>query len=181
MTNQAIAEWFQLYEEDITSFLIYYTGSLDVEDLVQETFLIAMKKMSGFKGQSHPKTWLISIARNKVIDDYRRKKVWEKIKYSIFREQKLSNELEERTIMNQEVSHLYKAIHQLSPRYKEVVILRGILELTPKEVSEVLKVNVNHVNVLFHRSLTKLKDILVKEGFADEEYGKLTRKSENPS
>ena len=37
---------FKLYERDITSFLIYYTGSMDVEDLVQETFMIAMKKMS---------------------------------------------------------------------------------------------------------------------------------------
>jgi RNA polymerase sigma-70 factor (ECF subfamily) len=63
-----IAEWFQKYEADITSFLVYYTGSLEVEDTVQETFLIAIKKISEYKGDSHPKTWLISIARNLVID-----------------------------------------------------------------------------------------------------------------
>lgn len=178
MTNRRIEDWFQLYEGDITSFLIYYTGSMDVEDLVQETFIIAMKKMPSFKDQSHPKTWLISIARNKVIDDYRRRKVWEKIKYSIFREQKLSNELEERTIINQEIGRLYKAIHQLTPHYKEVVILRGILELAPKEVSEVLKSNVNHVNVTFHRALKRLKEILVEEGMNYEDF---TRKSEKSS
>lgn len=178
MTNHRIEEWFQLYEGDITSFIIYYTGSIDVEDLVQETFMIAMKKMPGFKGQSHPKTWLISIARNKVIDDYRRRKVWGKIKHSFFREQKLSNELEERTIINQEIGQLYKAIHQLTPHYKEVVILRGILELTPKEASEVLKSNVNHVNVMFHRALKRLKEILVEEGMDYEDF---TRKSEESS
>lgn len=178
MTNRKIEEWFQLYEGDITSFLIYYTGSMDVEDLVQETFMIAMKKMYIFKEQSNPKTWLISIARNKVIDDYRRRKVWEKIKYSFLGEQKISKGLEERTIINQEIVHLYKAIHQLSPRYKEVVILRGILELAPKEVSEVLKSNVNHVNVMFHRALKRLKDILVKEGMDYEDF---TRKSEESS
>jgi len=154
---------------------------MDVEDLVQETFMIAMKKMAGFKGQSHPKTWLISIARNKVVDDYRKRQVWEKIKHLVFRDEKHSNELEEQTILNQEIHQLYKAIHQLSPRYKEVVILRGILELTPKEVSEVLKSNVNHVNVMFHRALKGLKEILVEEGLTYEEGGELTRKSKKTS
>ena len=83
MANHSIENWFKLYERDITSFLIYYTGSMDVEDLVQDTFMIAMKKMSGFKEQSHPKTWLISIARNRVIDNYRRRKVWEGIKHLV--------------------------------------------------------------------------------------------------
>lgn len=61
MANDTIEDWFHLYERDITSFLVYYTGSMDVEDLVQETFLIAIRKMSMFKGQSHPKTRHISI------------------------------------------------------------------------------------------------------------------------
>ena len=86
--------------------------------------------------------------------------------------------MEERTIINQEIGQLYKAIHQLTPHYKEVVILRGILELTPKEASEVLKSNVNHVNVMFHRALKRLKEILVEEGMDYEDF---TRKSEESS
>ncbi len=181
MKNDTIEDWFQLYERDITSFLIYYTGSMDVEDLVQETFLIAMRKMALFKGQSHPKTWLISIARNRVIDKYRRRKLWESIKHLVTREPKLLNELEEQTINKQEVVQLYKAIHQLPPTSKEVVILRGILELPSKEVSEILNTNVNHVNVLFHRSLKRLREILVEEGFTNEGNGKIARKSEKTS
>lgn len=169
MADYAIEDWFQLYERDITSFLIYYTGSMDVEDLVQETFMIALKKMPEFKAKSHPKTWLISIARNRVIDNYRRRKVWQRIMHLIIREEETSNELEERTIQNQEIAQLYKAIHLLSPRYREVVILRGILEFTPREASEALNSTVNNVNVIFHRSLKKLKEILVElEGLTNE-------------
>lgn len=178
MAKHSIEDWFHLYEKDITSFLMYYTGSIDVEDLVQETFLIAMKKISSFKEQSHPKTWLISIARNTVIDRYRRNKVWKRIKHLLLREQKLSNESEERMMVKQENAHLYKAIEQLTPRYKEIVILRGILELPSKEVSEVLKTNVNQVNVTFHRALKRLKEILVEEGLTNEE---LTSKFKEPS
>lgn len=178
VVNHSIEDWFLSYERDITSFLIYYTGSMDVEDLVQETFLVALKKMASFKGQSHPKTWLISIARNIVIDHYRRRKVWDRIKHSLLKEEKLSNELEEQTIVKEESTQLYKAIHQLPPRYKEIVILRGILDLPSKEVSEILKTNVNQVNVTFHRALKRLKELLVEEGFTSEE---LTRKSKEPS
>ena len=151
---------------------------MDVEDLVQETFLIAIKKIASFKEQSHPKTWLISIARNIVIDNYRRRKVWNRIKDSFFKEQGLSNESEEQIIDKEESAQLYKAIHQLTPRYKEVIILRGILELPSKEVSEILKTNVNQVNVTFHRALKRLKEQLVEEEFSNEEF---TRKSEEPS
>lgn len=170
MAKHSIENWFNLYEKDITSFLIYYTGSMDVEDLVQETFLIAMKKVSSFKGQSHPKTWLISIARNIVIDRYRRRKVWNRIKYSLLKEHQLTNGSEEQAIVKEENTKLYKAIYELSPRYKEVVILRGILELSSKEVSEILKSNVNQVNVTFHRALKKLKEQLVEEGLTSEEF-----------
>lgn len=181
MANHSIEEWFQLYEKDITSFLIYYTGSLDVEDLVQETFLVAIKKMPLFKGNSHPKTWLISIARNHVIDQYRRAKIWKRLRHLVYQEQMLLNELEEGIIASQETIELHRAICLLNPRYKEIVILRGILELPSKEVSEIVKSNVNQVNVMFHRSLKRLKEILVEEGYADDGDGKITRNSERPT
>lgn len=49
MKEDCIEQWFEMYERDITSFLIYLTGSRDVEDYVQETFLIAMKKCQDLK------------------------------------------------------------------------------------------------------------------------------------
>ena len=84
LERKLIEEWFELYERDITSFLVYYTGSMDVEDLVQETFLRAFNKISRFNEKAHPKTWLISIARNMVIDQYRRNRVWRKIRHMLF-------------------------------------------------------------------------------------------------
>jgi RNA polymerase sigma-70 factor (ECF subfamily) len=44
------------------------------EDLVQETFLAAMRAKDRFKGQSSERTWLIGILKHKIIDHYRRKK-----------------------------------------------------------------------------------------------------------
>ncbi|MFD2044371.1 RNA polymerase sigma factor [Ornithinibacillus salinisoli] len=165
MDEYSIEEWFQQYERDITSFLVYYTGSQEVEDLVQDTFLIALQKLSKFNGASHPKTWLISIARNRVIDLYRRKKVWERIINVLVTDQPFSGDIEQGMVKNFDHIHLNKAIHQLAPKYKEVIILRGILELSSEETSTILHCSKNKVNVMYHRSLKKVREILEEEGF----------------
>lgn len=177
VNKSIIEDWFHMYEQDVTSYLIYYTGSLDVEDLVQETFLIAITKVSNFRKGAHPKTWLISIARNLVIDQYRRHKVWERIKYFLVSEQKNDNVMEKQTIQSQDHQQLYDAIQQLSSNDKEVVIFRGILELSPTETSEIMKTNKNKINVTYHRSLKKLKAILEREGYSFEGNSTIRRES----
>jgi len=42
------------------------------QDLVQDTFLSACQHLDTFKGESAPKTWLLSILKNKVIDHFRK-------------------------------------------------------------------------------------------------------------
>jgi RNA polymerase sigma-70 factor, ECF subfamily len=168
MSEHSIEDWFHNYEKDVTNFLVYYTGSMDVEDLVQDTFLTAMNKLPRFKGNSHPKTWLIAIARNIVIDRYRRKKVWEKIKYTLVPEQPNQNDLESHMVKNLYNTQLTRAIDLLPQSYKEVVILRGIMELSSKEASIVLKWSQNKVNVMYHRSLKKIRETLEEEGFCYE-------------
>lgn len=168
LEKNLVEKWVELYERDITSFLIYYTGSMDIEDMVQETFLRAWSKINKYNESSHPKTWLISIARNMVIDRYRRNRVWSKVKQTLLQEQNFSISTEQHIILNQENSHLYNAISKLPSKDKEVIILKGILEMPSKEVSRVMKSNENNINVMYHRSLKKLKTLLEKEGY---EYG----------
>lgn len=43
----------------------------DVDDIVQETFLTALRGMSGYHGAAPLKSWLLGIARHKVEDHYR--------------------------------------------------------------------------------------------------------------
>lgn len=45
------------------------------EDLVQETFVSAIKAKDSFKSDSSEKTWLVAILKNKIIDYYRKKDV----------------------------------------------------------------------------------------------------------
>jgi RNA polymerase sigma-70 factor (ECF subfamily) len=163
--DHQIEKWFIQYEKDVTNYLVYYTGSSDVEDLVQETFLRAFRAFSRFKNDSSPKTWLISIARNTAIDFYRKKSVWNRLKQVLdYESPKLhEQDTEGKIVKKMEYGHLYEAINALKPNYREVVLLKGIAEMSSREVGQVLGWSENKVNVTFFRAVKKLNECL-KEG-----------------
>lgn len=160
-----IEKWFIEYEKDISNYLVYYTGTTDVEDMVQETFLRAIRALNRFKNESSPKTWLISIARNTAIDFYRKKSVWNRLKQIIdFESPKLQEQgAEEAVVKKIEYAHLYEVINTLKSNYRDVILLRGIAELSSKEAGQVLGWSENKVNVTFSRAMKKLNEQL-KEG-----------------
>lgn len=74
LTNSRIHEWVSLYSDDLFRWSFYKTNNKETaEDLVQETFLAAVKSLDKFQGNSQPKTWLFSIMNNKIIDFHRKK------------------------------------------------------------------------------------------------------------
>jgi len=72
-SSSAIKQWVGLYTEKLLSWAIYKVSDKELaEDLVQDTFLAAVQSFHKFKGDSEPKTWLLSILNNKIIDHYRK-------------------------------------------------------------------------------------------------------------
>lgn len=163
MDKELISDWFDHYADDIYRFLIYYMSTPDVEDLVQEVFMRAINQYPTFKGESSPKTWLISIARNLAIDEARKRKRkdWRKlIKTYTFQTE---TSPEDQQITEERKLALHQAIEKLKEDYRSVVILRGIEELSVTETAQVLKWTEAKVRVTFHRALKVLKS-QVKEG-----------------
>ena len=63
-----IKKIYEEYKKDVFVYLMSLTNDTCLsEDLVSETFLSAIKSIYRFKGESSIKTWLFSIARNKMI------------------------------------------------------------------------------------------------------------------
>lgn len=62
-----------LYTKDLYAWAYYKTGNTTLsEDLVQDTFLAAIKSKENFNGQSEIKTWLLGILKNKIADYFRK-------------------------------------------------------------------------------------------------------------
>ena len=68
--------WVSNYGDYLFSIALMKTNNTEIaEDLVQDTFLSAIKAAKNFKGESSEKTWLVKILQNKIIDHYRKKDV----------------------------------------------------------------------------------------------------------
>ena len=66
-------KWVDNYADYLYSYAIIRVNDEDeARDLVQDTFLSALKARNGFKGEANEKTWLVSILKRKVIDQYRK-------------------------------------------------------------------------------------------------------------
>jgi RNA polymerase sigma-70 factor, ECF subfamily len=158
-TNQEITEWFYTYNKDIYHFLLYYVGSGDIEDLVQEVFIRAIKGFDSFQSKATPKTWLFSIARNVGIDEVRKRKR-SRIKHFIGGgdfEPKNDKTPEKVLQLNEDNKILYRKIQALKSNYRDVVILRAIKELSVSETAAVLNWSESKVSTTYHRALKALE------------------------
>jgi len=66
------------WAESYADYMINYTYSRishyeSAKDIVQETFLSALKAMPNYRGDANERTWLIAILKRKIIDYYRKK------------------------------------------------------------------------------------------------------------
>lgn len=172
--KQEIERLFVQYKDDIYNYLVYYTGSMDVEDIVQDVFIKVITHFDRFENKSNRKTWLISIARHAAIDHYRKQKLKKlfsgKLLTSFLSTDKTPTEALE---ASEDARELYEAISKLKQSYREVLILRGIQRLSGAETAEILGWSLTKVNVTMHRALKQLENELnpvVKGGIQHETF-----------
>ena len=68
------ATWSERFADELYSFARWKVSDEEAaKDLVQETFLAAVKNLPSFRGDSSERTWLFAILKNKVLDYYRSK------------------------------------------------------------------------------------------------------------
>ena len=68
-------QWVSLYGNMLIQYALPRVRDMVVaEDLVQDTFLSALKGLGSFKGEASEKNWLFAILRNKIADYYRGRK-----------------------------------------------------------------------------------------------------------
>lgn len=68
-----IKKWVDEYADELYTWATYKVSDTETaRDLVQDTFLAAVKGYDNFQGKSNPKTWLFSILNYKIIDHYRK-------------------------------------------------------------------------------------------------------------
>lgn len=149
---------YELFYRDVYHFALYFTNNRqEAEDITQETFMKVMKNQHTLKESTSVKTWIISIARNTAID-LKRKQKWVRLMPDWFlKEEKDSETTEQKVMKKDDWMDLQEALLKLRPHYRTIIILRGLKELTIKEVAEVLECSEQKVRVDYHRAVQQLK------------------------
>ncbi|HVP42815.1 MAG TPA: sigma-70 family RNA polymerase sigma factor [Terriglobales bacterium] len=155
-------------------YLVAYSvlkNEADAEDVAQEAMLKAFRSLSAFRGDARFQHWLVKIAFNEARMRYR-KRQGEKLQslddsgddqdyvpLQIADWRELPPEVLERKEIREEIQN---AIARLSDKYREVLVLRDIEELSIAETAQILDITEATVKVRLFRARLKLRDQLVE-------------------
>ena len=146
-----------------------FTGSgAEAQDLTQEVFLRVFRTLKTFRSaEGSFGTWLARVARNLLIDHYRRtrqERVTDPIEEQLaVLEEKgaTASERPDRAVAGREASEILQAaLQKLSPDLREAVILRDLQEMEYREIAEVLRIPEGTVKSRINRGRAELARLL---------------------
>lgn len=184
-------KWPELYGDYLYNFArLRISDEEAARDLVQDTFLSAIRNLSGFRGEASEKTWLVSIIKRKVIDYYRkasnRLEVSEQsqpegVEYDYFfetaeeggREGHWRNERVPKewnsvsfNLENKEFNKIMMAcMDKLPEKWRGAMSLKLFEEQEAEEICKELNISPSNYWVILHRARLQLRECLEKNWF----------------
>lgn len=165
---QAWAEVYERFSGSIYAFFVSQVHSREIaEDLTGGVFVEALQSAGRFSGDlAALRSWLFRIARNNLIDHFRRDRriVWAPMDEAGEAEMARAAPAEdpaEAAIVNIDRARLREVISSLSPDQREVVVLRLVGGLTSPEIAGIVGKTVGAVKALQHRAVAALTRAMV--------------------
>lgn len=173
-TNTLAIGWIESYGDYLFNFAVGQVRDLHIaEDLVQETFLGALKSRNNFSGRSSVRTWLVGILRHKIYDHLRKTCRERAVRVEPLPAHHDGEELDESLLWVHQVAaesmspsrrielgefrgQLEKAMGKLPSRIAQVFQLYSIEEKSNHEVCEQLNISTSNLWVMLHRARRQL-------------------------
>ncbi|PIY78795.1 MAG: hypothetical protein COY82_00585 [Parcubacteria group bacterium CG_4_10_14_0_8_um_filter_35_7] len=161
--KEAFGQLYDLYISKIYRFIYFKVSSQEeAEDLTSETFLKAWQYINSGSSKkiTNFSALLYKIARNSVIDFYRRRSQGEILgEEALFlNEESYEEDLNEKIQVRSEMEGVERNLKKLKDEYREVIILRFIEEFRIGEIAKILDKPQGAVRVLIHRALKSLRE-----------------------
>ena len=157
---QAFAELYGRFLDRVYRFILIRTGSVqDAQDLTSQTFLAALESIDRYGSRGSFGGWLFGIARHKVADHYRRRRIdvpLDDVEW-MHHPDPSPEEIADARLQLARVS---RALQSLDGQQAEALALRVFGELCASEVGQVMGKTENAVKMLVHRGLRKLQERL---------------------
>jgi len=175
-------KWIDLYADYLFNYTITRIDDAELaKDIVQETFFSGLKAMKNYRGDASERTWLVSILKRKIIDQYRKmnsKKGKAEIRVSFYEDgDKKGNWLEEcvpqnwgnEAEINIESQELGLAINNcvkaLPEKYRLVFKMKTIDNIDTEEICNELDITSSNLWVIIHRARLQLRKCMEESWF----------------
>ncbi len=146
---------------------IGFVSAEEAEDILQETFLNAYRKLHEYESDMKLGSWLYRIAHNQTIDTFRRADArpksisldddeWHRLFVS-------ATDMERELFAKDRLAMVKRALSRVPDRYREVLVLRFLEEKDYEEIMDILEKPKGTVATLIARGRRILLEELVKE------------------
>jgi RNA polymerase sigma-70 factor, ECF subfamily len=146
----AFGQLYDRFAPMVHGVLLARVPRADVDDLVQDAFLQAMKRLGSLRNTEAFGPWLAAIARNRARDHWRRGETTVE----------LPAELPGSAHPEGEAMTVLAAIRRLPEAYRETLVLRLVEGMTGPEIAERTGLTPGSVRVNLHRGMQILRDAL---------------------
>ena len=164
---QAFAELVEAYQGPVYRLALGMGLSPhDAEEVAQETFVAAWRGLPNFRGDSKFFTWIYQLTHHAAIDFLRREKRHGNTVELAERPEISGEENRPEEIVEQQGDReaVAAAMQELTPEYREILLLRYMQELDYDEIAAVLAVPTGTVKSRLNRAKAQLKEILLRQG-----------------
>lgn len=159
-------ELYQTYFSDVYRYILKLSGSEHIaEEITEETFYKALRKIHTFRGECDIRIWLCRIAKNSYTSYLRKNGRHISIEDAALQDTADSEtDLDEQIAAHDDAGQIRALLHTLPEPYKEVFMWRVFAELNFKEIGQLFGKNDNWACVTYHRARNMIREKMEETG-----------------
>lgn len=137
------------------------TDEDEVEELMQQAYLLAFTRLGQFRNGARFSTWLLRIGINEALQRLRRDRRWPRAAPEVLEEEPSMHSTPEQGLARAELNQLLEhLVDELPESHRSVLVLREIEQLSTAEVAEALGLSADNVKQRLSRAKAMLRTAL---------------------
>ena len=153
-------DMMRIYGPDVWRYAYFLTKRPDAaDDISQDVFLKAYRKLSSFRGESSVRTWLLGIARHASLN-YMRAAFFRKVTLvDRIHPKDHGPSAEHVAIERLQTERIWAMVLSLPAKYREILILDAHYECSEQEMADLLGISRGTVKSRLHRARAKVEKL----------------------
>lgn len=157
----AFEEFYRLHAPRVFGLACRFVGRTEAEDLLQDIFLAAHRKLGSYKGDAALGTWLFRLATNQCLDHLRSRKARFAQVTDVIAEEPPASVASTGPVLGVvDRLDLERALAELPQGCREVFVLHDVEGLEHREIGELLGVSDGTSKSQLHKARRRLRTLL---------------------